>query len=392
MNYVRRKGTKSARKLPAEFDDTKEAFLARIAEAVAELDIPDDMVINWDQTGVNNVPVGDWTLEEAGARQVPVIGLEDKRQITLLLAFSCLPRSSTKGRPTHATLALTSRRSGTCSTRRPTGQQRTHTALPAKLREANIRPVFVPASCTGELQPLDSEGCINDALKDLTKSFNFYAEKVAKTLENGTDIENVKVDLRLSAIKPLHANGLLGAMDRLAAETDVIGRGQGSGTPSRSENERHARRNAELAAAFRTLREKVSLCPSQRQTHLTILKAAINKISRLQNTLKRQNPDPASTVHKLLVFYRDDPHLTADPQCLMFISGVAVQETQTQAIKKIGGRKMGNSNLLKYRIGIILLNQIISGHTRLNDMNYIVNSECTSNTCEHCKKVETIDH
>ncbi|XP_019633348.1 PREDICTED: uncharacterized protein LOC109476769 [Branchiostoma belcheri] len=99
--------------------------------------------------------------------------------------------------------------------------------LLAKLREANIRPVFVPASCTGELQPLDSDGCINNALKkDLTQSFtNFYAEKVAKALENGTDIENIKVYLRLSAIKPLHANWLLGAMGRLAAKTDVIGRG-----------------------------------------------------------------------------------------------------------------------------------------------------------------------
>ncbi|KAI8519283.1 hypothetical protein Bbelb_025400 [Branchiostoma belcheri] len=60
-----------------------------------------------------------------------------------------------------------------------------------------------------------------------------------------------------------------------------------------------------------------------------------------------------------------------------------------EAVKKVGERKMGNST---YRTRNILLNQILSGHTRLNEMNYRVNPECTSNTCEHCKKVETIDH
>ncbi|KAI8503610.1 hypothetical protein Bbelb_185810 [Branchiostoma belcheri] len=112
--------------------------------------------------------------------------------------------------------------------------------LLAKLREANIRPVFVPARCTGENDDFTGQGDYGAGKKkllsgltrklhdkkDLTQSFtNFYAEKVTKALENGTYIENVKVDLRLSAIKPLHANWLLGAMDRLAAKTDVIGRG-----------------------------------------------------------------------------------------------------------------------------------------------------------------------
>ncbi|CAH1274769.1 Hypp9314 [Branchiostoma lanceolatum] len=88
MNFVRHKVTKAARKLPADFETTREAFLARIKKAVGDSDIPDDMVINWDQTGINIVLVGDWTLVEAGARQVPVVGHEDKRQITLLLAIS----------------------------------------------------------------------------------------------------------------------------------------------------------------------------------------------------------------------------------------------------------------------------------------------------------------
>ncbi|KAI8517634.1 hypothetical protein Bbelb_036510 [Branchiostoma belcheri] len=59
-----------------------------------------------------------------------------------------------------------------------------------------------------------------------------------------------------------------------------------------SENQRHAKRNAALAAAYRALGEKVCLSPSQRRTRLTILRAAISKIHRLQYTLK------TPTLHK----------------------------------------------------------------------------------------------
>ena len=34
------------------------------------------------------VPVSEWTLAEQGSRQVPVVGKEDKREITVLLAVS----------------------------------------------------------------------------------------------------------------------------------------------------------------------------------------------------------------------------------------------------------------------------------------------------------------
>jgi hypothetical protein len=37
------------------------------------------LVINWDQTGINNVPVSQWTK---GAKKVEINGIDDKRQIT----------------------------------------------------------------------------------------------------------------------------------------------------------------------------------------------------------------------------------------------------------------------------------------------------------------------
>jgi len=49
-------------------------------------EIPDDLVVNWDQTGLHYVPVSDWTMEKVGAKRVEIVGANDKRQITAVLA------------------------------------------------------------------------------------------------------------------------------------------------------------------------------------------------------------------------------------------------------------------------------------------------------------------
>lgn len=49
-------------------------------------DIPDSLILNLDQTGIKLVSTGDWTMAAAGSRQVEVIGLVDKQQITATFA------------------------------------------------------------------------------------------------------------------------------------------------------------------------------------------------------------------------------------------------------------------------------------------------------------------
>ena len=44
----------------------------------------DDLIINWDQTGVRLVPNSDWTMAAVGSRHLEVRGLGDKRGITAL--------------------------------------------------------------------------------------------------------------------------------------------------------------------------------------------------------------------------------------------------------------------------------------------------------------------
>ena len=58
-----------------------------------------------------------------------------------------------------------------------------------------IKPVFVPAGCTGELQHLYV--AINDSFKKELKSAlsSWYANEVSKALNNVSDIDNIHIDL-----------------------------------------------------------------------------------------------------------------------------------------------------------------------------------------------------
>jgi hypothetical protein len=53
---------------------------------VSEFDIPPELIYNWDHTGINYVPVSNWTMEIEGSKKVPIVGLDDKRQITVVFA------------------------------------------------------------------------------------------------------------------------------------------------------------------------------------------------------------------------------------------------------------------------------------------------------------------
>ena len=68
------------------FQKVKEQFLVDIRAVVKMEDIPFDLIINWDQTGIHYVPVGSWTMEKEGSKRVEIIGVDDKRQITAVFA------------------------------------------------------------------------------------------------------------------------------------------------------------------------------------------------------------------------------------------------------------------------------------------------------------------
>ena len=66
MSYVKRKGC-SAKKLQVhDFEGVKQQFLIDIRAVVTLEEIPKDLILNWDHTGLKIVPTSCWTMEEKG--------------------------------------------------------------------------------------------------------------------------------------------------------------------------------------------------------------------------------------------------------------------------------------------------------------------------------------
>ena len=88
MGMVKRKANIKAKVTVEDFDDLKRLFLMDIKSIVQMDEIPAQLIVNWDQTGINYVPVSNWTMEQAGSKRVEIVGKDDKQQITAL--FGCI--------------------------------------------------------------------------------------------------------------------------------------------------------------------------------------------------------------------------------------------------------------------------------------------------------------
>ena len=47
-------------------------------------EIPAELILNWDQTGIKIVPSSTWTMDAEGSKRVEVAGVNDKRLITAM--------------------------------------------------------------------------------------------------------------------------------------------------------------------------------------------------------------------------------------------------------------------------------------------------------------------
>ena len=56
-----------------------------IQAAVDIKDIPMDLVLNWDHTGMNIFHGSQWTMTEKGSKRVECTGVDDKQQITIVV-------------------------------------------------------------------------------------------------------------------------------------------------------------------------------------------------------------------------------------------------------------------------------------------------------------------
>ena len=93
------------------------------------------------------------------------------------------------------------------------------------LNENNIEFIYVPAGCTGELQPLDVS--VNDDFKQKIKDgFNqWYSTQISDQLDSNVDLSKIKVDLRISELKPAHARWVVDAFRYLQSSPQIVLRG-----------------------------------------------------------------------------------------------------------------------------------------------------------------------
>ena len=54
----------------------------------ALLEIPDDLILNWDHMGINIVPGSAWTMDQKGQQHVELLAFDDKQQITAVVCGS----------------------------------------------------------------------------------------------------------------------------------------------------------------------------------------------------------------------------------------------------------------------------------------------------------------
>lgn len=283
IDFTKRKGTKAAKKLPSNFDELKTGFLERISTAVRTHHIPPELIVNVDETGLAVVPVSNWTLAERGSKDVSIMGIDDKRQITAVVASTPAgqllpPQLIYQGKTTqchpagvvfpsdwdiwhsesHWSTHDTIKRYIKDVLKPHADKVRQQLDLPPSQRAllifdvyaAHRTPdvieeignngfelVYVPANCTSELQPLDLS--VNAPLKESCKSAfsDWYAGEVCSAIQQAEEdgecddealvraVEMVRPDLRLSVLKPLHAKWMIDAFAAVTTDPSQIKRG-----------------------------------------------------------------------------------------------------------------------------------------------------------------------
>ena len=256
---------------PGILKETKLDFQRRIKILQERYQVPDDLILNFDQTPLPYVCVSNHTLHEKGASSVPLVGKGKKKQITgtftvtksgiflpMQLIYEgktdrCLPKDVTFPEGFDLTYTQNHWSNEEKALQHLTKivfpyveKKKAELNLPAEQKALLIFDVFkgqktkryqdhlesngcawvyIPANLTDQFQPLDVT--VNAPAKEfLKKKFEeWYAKEISSQLERGRDIYEVEVPLKLSAMKPTHARWLLGLYDHMLNSGDIIRKG-----------------------------------------------------------------------------------------------------------------------------------------------------------------------
>lgn len=266
LNWTWRCRTTAAGKLPDDWQAQGTQMAQRIAVHIELSEVDESLIINWDQTGVILIPAATRTYEKQGETRVAVLGADEKRQITAVLASSMqgemLPLQlifagkTERSRPaaTAASIAagfhLTSS-DNHWSTQQTMKEYIEHIIEPyrqRKIKEKGLKPdsrmvlvldawsvhrsdefrtwiaknhplmhlVFVPANCTSHLQVADV--VLQKSFKaKLRDRFSEWAATLIKQQALAGDITGLRTHLGLKELRPLVLDWCLFAWTHLAS-------------------------------------------------------------------------------------------------------------------------------------------------------------------------------
>ena len=221
------------------------------------------MIIAFDETSSKLLPCNDWTMDEEGAKQVAIVGLEDKRAITLGLAFSGPPCTLLKSQHIYAGKTNMCHPDidwpDTCDVTHSESHWSTETTVLRLIdnsfhphmeecrRVLNLTPtqygltlwdvfkshttqrvldllearfikvLFTPAGTTSLYAPNDHPE-FNHNVKKMNedKCTKWYAEQVTRCLDAGIDLD---VDFTTTVMKPIHAQWTIESLNYLSRQT-----------------------------------------------------------------------------------------------------------------------------------------------------------------------------
>jgi predicted nucleic acid-binding protein len=249
MNFSWRSRTTAAQKLPNDWRERGLLMAKRIAVNVKQYSVHPSLIINMDQTGLHLVPSSTRTYAWKASKEVPVIGAEDKRQITCCIASSmsghmlplqliftgktkkCLPNHTPASTAASVHLTHSQNHWSNQTTMQeyiaqvivPYGKEQAqkhglidhhiilildvwavHKSVEFRqyLRQhPNIHLVFVPPNCTSKLQVADV--ILQRPFKHgIQKCFNEWAAETLRVQYSAGAITGLNAHLKMKFIKP----------------------------------------------------------------------------------------------------------------------------------------------------------------------------------------------
>lgn len=267
LNFVKRKAT-TAKPLiaPGLIKEVGLSFYKEINEIVHAHKIPPELIINIDQTPLPFVLISKYTLEKKGTSRVPVLGTSDYRQITgtfgITLSGHFLPiqliyqGKTDRSQPNfefpkefHVTQTSNHWADENTSIEMMkkilipyVKEKRKELKVPNKpwllicdvfkgqwtdavkkvVKASNGKMVAVPNNWTNYFQPLDLT--VNKSSKDFLRdeAQAWYSNEIAKQMSEGKRTDQIKVDVRLSVVKPLHAKWITKYYDYARNHPEII--------------------------------------------------------------------------------------------------------------------------------------------------------------------------